>query len=472
MIGKILVVDDVERNVRLLETQLNQKYYCVVTASSSEECIRKARETNPSLILLDVMMPGADGYETCKKLKEDKTLMSIPVVMVTALTDQESRIKGLEAGADDFLMKPINYDQLFSRVQSSVRLRSLIEELILRNQTNQLRGLIKNDFDYNTNFAKNAEILVIDDDVAHVRRIKNYLSSETTNIHVINKYSEQALVKMEVDFEKIDLIMVSMDLTNIDGVRICAFIRNELSVKYVPILMTKFSNEGLDGSGEDLDGVLKGLEVGATDYIITPISRAELLAKVNNQIKYKKYAYCLKKDYEDSLDLAAKDSLTHTYNRNYFEVYKEIAFKQAITHNYSIYVMVVDIDLFKSVNDTHGHQFGDLVLQEVAKRIQDSIRASDLLIRYGGEEFVIIISRVTGINVVNQIALRILNAISDTSFEFKDINKNYKRTDVTVSIGVSGLTESDVSFDQILARADKSLYEAKNSGRNCIKSQM
>ncbi|MGH6980414.1 MAG: response regulator, partial [Stellaceae bacterium] len=128
MSARILVVDDVTVNVRLLEAKLASEYFNVLTAFNGEKALEIAKAERPDLVLLDVMMPGMDGFEVCKRLKADPVTAEIPVVMVTALSDVSDRVKGLEAGADDFLTKPVNDVALFARVRSLVRLRRMMEE--------------------------------------------------------------------------------------------------------------------------------------------------------------------------------------------------------------------------------------------------------------------------------------------------------------------------------------------------------
>src|SRR3984885_3684244 len=141
MTAQILVVDDVPANIKLLEAKLASEYYDVIAAKDGFEAIAKTKENKPDLILLDVMMPGMDGFETCRKLKEDAEISHIPVVMVTALSEKSDRVKGLEAGADDFLTKPINDIALLSRVKSLVRIKVLLDELRLRDQTGMQMGV-------------------------------------------------------------------------------------------------------------------------------------------------------------------------------------------------------------------------------------------------------------------------------------------------------------------------------------------
>ncbi|MBN8899148.1 MAG: response regulator, partial [Rhodospirillales bacterium] len=128
MTARILIVDDVPANMRLLDAKLSAEYYQVATARNGAEALEQALSWQPDLILLDVMMPGMDGYECCRRLKARPETMHIPVVMVTALGESSERLRGLEAGADDFLTKPVEYDTLMARVRSLVRLKRVLDE--------------------------------------------------------------------------------------------------------------------------------------------------------------------------------------------------------------------------------------------------------------------------------------------------------------------------------------------------------
>src|SRR5205807_8569631 len=132
MSGRVLVVDDVEANVKLLEAKLSSEYFDVLTASNGHAALQIVDTELPDVILLDVMMPRMDGFEVCRQLKTSRRTADIPVVMVTALSDVASRLRGLEAGADDFLTKPVNDIALFARVRSLVRLKRMMEEWRLR----------------------------------------------------------------------------------------------------------------------------------------------------------------------------------------------------------------------------------------------------------------------------------------------------------------------------------------------------
>src|SRR5580698_8463588 len=142
MTARILVVDDIEANVRLLQAKLQAEYYDVLTAPDGATALAIAGRERPDLVLLDVMMPGMDGFEVCRRLKEDVVTRHIPVVLVTALDGRTDRITGLEAGADEFLTKPIDDIMLFARVKSLTRLKLVIDELRQREASGRRIGVI------------------------------------------------------------------------------------------------------------------------------------------------------------------------------------------------------------------------------------------------------------------------------------------------------------------------------------------
>ena len=172
MTANILIVDDLELNIKLLEAKLLGEYYTVFTASNSKDALQILANNKIDVILLDVMMPGEDGFVTCLKIKSNPDTTHIPVIMITALSDVEDRVKGLEAGADEFLTKPINDTALFARVRSLARMKTVIDELKLRNHTNaELGGKI---IEMQKDFTDN-KILLIDDDVIQARNINKML---------------------------------------------------------------------------------------------------------------------------------------------------------------------------------------------------------------------------------------------------------------------------------------------------------
>src|SRR5690606_23282367 len=182
MTARILVVDDVPANVKLLEARLLAEYFEVLTASNGAEALDICERGNVDVVLLDVMMPGMDGFEVCRRLKSDPATQHIPVVMVTALDQVSDRVRGLEAGADDFLTKPANDLQLMTRVKSLVRLKSLTDELRLRASTTRAIGIEELLSRRASIDETQPTVLLVDDKSHSVDRIQRMLRGRCTLI--------------------------------------------------------------------------------------------------------------------------------------------------------------------------------------------------------------------------------------------------------------------------------------------------
>ena len=178
MPARILVVDDVNANVRLLEAKLTVEYFDVVTARNGQEALDRIEDSRPDIVLLDVMMPGMDGFEVCRRIRSNAQTMHLPVVMITALSEPADRVRGLEAGADDFLTKPVDDVSLFARVKSLVRLKMMMDELRLRRETSEQFGVSDDTPTMANEDADHARILVVDDSRLSIKRLETMLGSD------------------------------------------------------------------------------------------------------------------------------------------------------------------------------------------------------------------------------------------------------------------------------------------------------
>lgn len=455
MTARVLVVDDIFPNVKLLEAKLMSEYFDVITAQSGAEALEKIESENPDIVLLDVMMPGMDGFEVCERIKSNPATSHIPVVMVTALTDTADRNKGLEVGADDFLSKPINDVALMACVKSLVRLKMTLDEWRARETTATTLGVMNEESQIKEIDLNNANILYIDDQTLDLNKMREVLEQYGHTLYHTDK-STTAIEKASII--NADLIILSIDLREEDGLRLCSHLRSNEATRHIPILM--ISNEA-----HDMKRIAKGLEIGANGYIIRPIDRTELAARVRNQIRRKRYQDYLKSTYEESLSMALKDSLTGLFNRRYINVHLETLLKQTGDLRKNLAVLILDIDHFKSVNDTYGHNIGDEVLKIFAERIKSRMRGFDLLARTGGEEFVVTLVDV-GIEKACFIAERLRRTIEKAPFPTSDTAIG--SLPITVSIGGAYIGDEVISIEEALDRADKQLYAAKEGGRNAV----
>ncbi len=451
MSARILVVDDIPANVKLLEAKLTQEYYEVITANSGAEAIQCAKDESPDLILLDVMMPEMNGFEACKILREDPETSHIPIIMVTALSEKKDRIQGLEAGADDFLTKPVNDMALFARVKSLVRLKVMVDELRLRGQTGIEFGM---DNKIDKAAMVDAKIMVIDDDVVESRKIMEKLSNFTQNVFNITDMNN---VVEQLQGHNIDVVLVSTQMTESDGLRICSQIRGNESTRAISII----------GVVDEMDtqSIIKGLEIGLNDYIVSPLDVNELLARVKTQIKRKKYQDALRTNFQTSVSLAVTDSLTGLYNRRYMDSHLENMMKDCNENDRPMCAMILDIDHFKEVNDTHGHDVGDEVIKQFAERISQNMRPADMVVRYGGEEFTVFLPG-TNLEMGAIAAERMRQRIANLPFKVSTEKGSLAKT---CSIGITTLNRAGGDTpEMVIKRADDALLEAKRTGRNKV----
>jgi two-component system cell cycle response regulator len=455
MTARILVVDDIPANVRLLEAKLMAEYFEVLTASDGPSALEVANAQAPDLILLDVMMPGMDGLEVAERLKADPKTRHIPIVMITALTDTADRVRGLEAGADDFLSKPVNDIALFARVRSLARLKVMMDELRMRDAITgemDIAGEAPQDAEVD---ASKGQILMAESDDLLAGKLCEYLTAAG---HRVERVSSGAEALERGHQPGLDLVIVNLDLAGEDGLRLCSQFRSQDGTRHVPILLV------LDES--ELAQLAKGLELGVTDYLIRPIDHNELLARTRTQIRRRRYHDKLHLMLDNSVSLAYTDALTGVYNRHYMNAHLDRKITEIDNTQQPVSVMIFDIDHFKRVNDTYGHASGDEVLRAVAQRVSGSIRDFDLLARYGGEEFVVIMPS-TPADISLVVAERLCRKIGSEAFE---VSGSQAALDITASIGVATTTDARETAGALLGRADAALYEAKNDGRNQVRS--
>ena len=455
MSARILVVDDVPANVKLLEARLSAEYFDVLTATNGAEALSICQRAECDIILLDVMMPDMDGFEVCRRLKSNPATHFIPVVMVTALDNPADRVRGLEAGADDFLTKPVSDIVLLARVRSLTRLKMMTDELRMRALTSLEIGVQAPERSAVTDAGKGGRVLLVDDRPSSYERLAPPLAEEH-NVDVETNPAEALFQAADGDY---DLLIVSLDLDNFDGLRLCSQARSLERTRHVPILAI--------ADPEHNTRLLRGLVIGVNDYLLRPVDKNELLARARTQIKKRRYTDHLRDNVQHSIEAAITDALTGLHNRRYMESHLTTLAEQASSRGKPLALMMLDIDFFKSINDTYGHDAGDDVLREFAVRIRKSIRGIDLACRYGGEEFVIVMPE-TDLHVAGMVAERLRRSIAGEAFA---IHKGAKRIEVTISIGLSTLERKGESVDDVLKRADNALYRAKHDGRNRVVAQ-
>jgi two-component system cell cycle response regulator len=371
--------------------------------------------------------------------------------MITALDQPADRVAGLEAGADDFLTKPVNDIALITRVKSLVRLKMLTDELMMRASTSSEIGLDEA-FDPVSLGGEGGKVLLVDDSPATADRVTAILAPHHT-VDLEPEPQEALFRAAEGDY---DLAIISLNLKQIDGLRLCSHLRSLDRTRLLPILVIV--------DPEDNVRLLRGLDLGVNDYLVRPIDRNEMLARVRTQVRRKRFSDRLRDNVQMTIEMAVTDGLTGLHNRRYLERHLATLVNQAIARERPLSVLLLDIDYFKAINDGYGHAVGDDVLREFSRRVRKAVRGIDLACRMGGEEFVIAMPD-TDAALALLVAERLRQKIAVEPFH---IPESSEAIEVTVSVGISSLSSVDDTPEALLKRADEALYEAKRAGRNRV----
>jgi len=452
MSARILVVDDLFPNIKLLETRLTAEYFDVLSAMNGMQAIEICESGACDIVLLDVMMPGMDGFEVCRRLKNSPTTAHLPVVMVTALDQPSDRLKGLEAGADDFLTKPVNDVALLTRVRSLSRLKMLTDELRARATSSPQMGQGDPLAAAAAENGHNGRILIVDDRASSTDR----MSASLSQVHKVDVERDPQTALMRLQDEPFDLAIISLGLQNFDALRLCSQLRSLERTRNMPILVL--------ADLDDEKRVIRALDLGVNDYLNRPVDRNELVARSRTQVRRKRYADHLRQNVQSSMEMAIIDPLTKLHNRRYLTSQLTTLINDGMSRGAPVSFVILDVDFFKKVNDTYGHDAGDEVLVETAQRLRKMLRGSDILARFGGEEFVVVMP-----DTDKHAALRVAERLRQ-SIELKPyaIYKGGQQISVTASFGVSSLDGRMETADSLAKRADQALYEAKKTGRNRV----
>jgi two-component system, cell cycle response regulator len=454
MTARILIVDDVFANIKVLEARLSAEYFTVLTAMNGPQALDICERGECDIVLLDVMMPGMDGFEVCRRLKSAPGTAHLPVVMVTALDSPADRLAGLQAGADDFLTKPINELALLTRVRSLARLKNLTDELRARATGSQGLGLPDPLMVAAAEDGLNGRVLLLEDQSVAAERMSAALQQH----HVVEIDGGGDAAFGRIGDSNPDVVVLSLSLRDMDPLRLVSQIRSNDRLRNLPVLVL----------AETMDDprVLRALDMGVNDYLIRPIDRNELIARVSTQIRKRRYQDRLRDNLRISMELAIVDPLTRLNNRRFLQTQLTTLLRDDTRRGTPFSLLVLDLDHFKRINDVYGHDCGDEVLRECAERLRTVVRGMDIVARFGGEEFVVAMPD-TDAFAASRVAERIRDLIDKKPFI---IAKGEKRVHVTVSIGVASAARTGADPDALFKQADDALYDAKRAGRNCVRA--
>jgi two-component system cell cycle response regulator len=447
---KILIVDDDPTSLKVLESILSDERYNIIKASNGEKALEAALNQLPDLILLDLMMPGIDGYEVTRKVKKDRRTKDVPIIIITSLEDSECKIRGLEEGAEELLNKPVHSSELKARVSSMLRLKEYRDQLSIRTLSGRNFGVMPRQKEVMQMTEEDlARILLVEDTEVDAAIVESALEGEPYKLQKVDRGKDVfSIIKQE----RTDLILLDVILPDMDGFEICRRLKREHKEIQVVIVTCL----------DDLESKIKGVELGADDFLVKPVIGRELKARIKTLLEKKVHMDSLRTHYEEALDRSQVDWLTGLYNHGYFQQFLGYELKRAFDQGFPVSLIMIDVDDFKHYNDTLGHLAGDAILREMGQVVRNSIREVDFAARYGGEEFAVVLPYVHRDNAVI-VAKRIHNALTSHEF-FHD--ESIKIGNPTVSMGIAVFPEEASDKAELIIQADSMLYLAKQSGKN------
>jgi two-component system cell cycle response regulator len=450
---RVLIVDDEPVNIKVLTAKLASDEYEVIPAYSGKEALEKAADTPPEVILLDIMMPEMDGYEVTRRLKEDPKTSHIPVIILTALNETKDKLKALDAGAEEFISKPVNSTELIARIKSMLLLRQYREQLDIRSQSEESFACPVSKGEPVLASTDSPLVLLVEDNERDVKLIQSYLHGQPYRVAVAASGEEGLLC---VEREKVDLILLDIMLPGMDGFEVCRRLRKMEQARNVQIVVITSLN--------DLENKLTGIQLGVDDFLVKPLNARELTGRINILLDKKVYMDTLCYNCETALNSAIIDGLTGLYNNAYFKRFLDIEVKRSLRHGYPVSLVMIDVDDFKDHNDTLGHPAGDIILKECAQVIRENVREIDLPVRYGGDELAIVLPYCNRENAL-QVLERIRQALASHVFPDK---VPLLPGSVTISMGLAMSTSDAASAEELTEKADRMLYRAKNEGKDRI----
>lgn len=451
MPGRILVVDDVATNRIVMKVRLSDAFYEVLQADCGQAALDMVRKERPELILLDMVMQDKSGLEVCRELKADPETAHIPVIMITAARQPRQKLRALQAGADDFLSKPLDEMMLLSRVRCLLRARAAEQELALREGTQRALGFN----DPAAPFVQPGRIALIAAKREQALRWKTVLAKQVSGELVVMNRA-QALAPMP-DAEVPDLFVVSADLDRRGaGLNMLTDLRSRRATRHAGVIMV------VDETARETAAM--ALDLGANDLVTTPFDGEEMALRLMTQMQRKAQADRLRTSLQDGLQMAVTDPLTGLFNRRYALPHLASLAEQAAQKNRPFCVLQLDVDRFKLVNDRHGHATGDAVLEQLARQLRAEMRAVDMVARIGGEEFLIAMPD-TNHDQAAEIAERLRERIAETPILMPG---GKGALSVSVSIGMAMWEDEQSTVNDLLARSDAALYSAKSDGRNKV----
>jgi diguanylate cyclase (GGDEF)-like protein/PAS domain S-box-containing protein len=427
----VLIVDDEDRNRKLLEVLLRAEGYLTQSAANAEEALTRIARSAPDLILLDVMMPGMDGYQLATMLKADPVTLNIPIIMLTAQVDRSARIAGLKAGAEEFLTKPFEPSELSLRVRNLLRLKAF------------------------SDFLQNHGAILEEQVRARTADLHRFRAAMDATADAITLVSRSTMRFIEVNATACRMLGYEREqMLKIGPAQLFRGGTHQLEQEYDDVIAGGGAGESKelrlrrqDGSDLLVEVTLHAQRSGA-DWIIVGVL-SDITERKNAERRL--------------IRMAHYDALTGLPNRTLF--YKNLTriLASASDRGWSVALLCIDLDNFKNVNDTRGHVLGDELLCQVSRRLVDCVRIRDSIARLGGDEFGIILVARDSQQRAYAVAKRVRGVLR-VPFALNGIE-----VAVGASVGIALYPDDTVNAETLIRYADTAMYQAKRAGRDVFR---
>jgi two-component system cell cycle response regulator len=451
---RILIVDDDPTSLKLLSGILQKDEYEVLKATDGKEAIKAAFKKLPDVILLDVIMPTMDGFEVTRRLKADPRTKHIPIILVTCLDGMENKLTGLEAGAEEYLSKPIKPVELLARVKSMLQLKQYRDQLSIRKQSEGAFVAAASDEKLGQLSGEGLPVvLLVEDSEIDAKIIQSLLKDMPLRVETAWTGGEAI---SRIHSAKLDLILLDILLPDMTGFEICQRLKTTENNHDTPVIVITCLH--------DFESKITGAELGADDYLVKPVNKQELTARIKVLLEKKRQLDKLRAHYETALNSAIYDWLTGVFNHGYLKKFLDLEIKRSLRQSYPVCLLMIDIDDFKIYNDSLGHAAGDIILKELAQVAKNSTREVDLVCRYGGDEFSVVLPYADHEGSF-KVAKRIEQAIHAHNF-LQGQCEQLKR--LTCSMGLAVFPSDALTVEELIRKADEMLYLAKQRGKDRI----
>ncbi|MCD4651005.1 MAG: diguanylate cyclase [Candidatus Cloacimonetes bacterium] len=436
----LLLVDDEPKNIQLLGSILSEAGYGIAFATSAEGAIEALRNNSIDLVLLDIMMPETSGFELCQKIKANEDTKDLPIIFISANSDRENIVHGFEMGGQDYISKPFNHQELLKRVETQLQLvaqRKSLDQLN-KNLEAQVR---KRTGELNNEVLRNKELKV---------KFETIFRKSPIGIVILNR---ETMGVVDCNQRFLDIFGFSDYMVeNGDFVLENMFEDRELFHK----IIRHFDPLITDIEMLSLTGEIRHIHLNAE-----PVELADINAYI--MLLQDTTTECTLKLENEVLELTSRiDVLTQISNRRDLEEKLSNQIYRFERNQKSFVVIIGDIDNFKRVNDTYGHDAGDLVLRKVAEVLSESLRKQDMVGRWGGEEFLAILPD-TNIHGGQRVAEKLRQCLSATEYIYKN-----NRLEITMTFGLAVYEKQGQTVDEVVKQADTALYCGKRRGKNCV----